>query len=83
MPVAASISIARLTEVFGKLGFYARSDDSYIFERPEDNLMFFPDVRNGRVVLIDIFGSITAWKVVEDLTERFWEALVEIGSLDE
>jgi hypothetical protein len=83
MPVVASITVVRLREVFEKLGFFPRSDDTDTFERPEDHLMFFPDVRHGKVILIDIFQSIEAWQVDEPLAERFLEALMEMGGLYE
>ena len=83
MPVAAYITVVRLREVFEKLGFFPRSDGTDIFERPEDHLMFFPDVRHGRVTLIDIFRGIETWQVDEPLVERFLEALMEMGGLEE
>ena len=79
MPMAALISLSRLTEVFRKLGFLPRSDGSNIFERSEDHLMFFPDVRDGQVTLIDVFRQIQRWQVDEPLAEKFLETLSELG----
>ena len=58
MPVVAVILADRLRKVFKRLGFFPREDDPDILERPKDHLMFFPDVRDGRVILIDVLASI-------------------------
>ena len=81
MPVAAAISYTRLREVFEKLGFFPRPNDPNVFER-SDHLMFFPDIKDGKVTLIDVFTSIEASQDGELLTERFWEILNEMGGLD-
>ena len=83
MPVVAVISVGKLREAFEKLEFFPRSGDLNVFERQKDHLMFFPDVRDGRVSLIDVFRSIEEWQVNEPLAERFLEALFEVGGLDE
>lgn len=82
MPVVATISVGRLRQVFNELEFFPRADDPDIFERTKDHLMFFPDVRDGRVSLIDIFRSIEAWQGDELLSERFLETLMKVGGLD-
>ncbi len=82
MPVAASLSLAELTEVLERMGFYPREDDPTVFERPSDHLMLFPDVRNGRVTLRDILDSIEEWQGTENLTDRFMEIFNELGGLD-
>jgi hypothetical protein len=83
MPVAASVSIHRLIEAFAKLGFFPREDDPEILERPEDHLMFFPDVRDGRVYLFDIFRSIKCWEGNEGLAYGLIDAIFELGGLDD
>ena len=82
MPVAATISESRLREAFARLEFFPLKGDPSIFERQRDHLMFFPDVRDGRVTLLDIFHSIQEWQADEELTDRFLEALMESGGLD-
>ena len=83
MPVVAVISISRFKDVCETLGFSPRSDDPRIFERQEDHLMLFPDVRDGQVTLIDIFMQIEKWGADEGLADRFLETLYEMGGLYE
>ena len=82
MPVAATISVTRLRETLARLNFIPQKSDPTIFERSSDHLMLFPDIRNGRVTLVDIFRSIQEWQADEQLADKFLEALMEAGGLD-
>ena len=82
MPAVATISVTRLGEILAKLEFSPQEDDPTIFERPRDHLMLFPDIRDGRVTLMDILRSIQEWQADEQLTDRFLDALMEAGGLD-
>ena len=44
--------------------------------------MLFPDIKDGRVVLVDIFQHIQQWQGNEQLTNEFLDALMEAGGLD-